>query len=128
VSGTSSDLVPSTPSDGAEVEGVARDYIDGWYAGDVGRMDRALHAELVKRIPGGEEPGPLREVSKARMLALTADGGGDAPETEAEIIVDDVSGDIATVRVLSPDYLDYLHVAKTSDGWKIVNVLFHSRS
>lgn len=83
---------------------------------------------LVKRIPGGEEPGPLREVSKARMLALTADGGGAAPDTEAEIIVDDVSGDIATVRVLSPDCLDYLHVAKTSDGWKIVNVLFHSRS
>jgi hypothetical protein len=62
------------------------------------------------------------------MLALTADRGGDASETEAEIIVDDISGDIATVRVLSPDYLDYLHVAKTSDGWKIVNVLFHRRS
>jgi hypothetical protein len=53
MSGTSSDLVPNTPSDGAEVEGVARDYIDGWYAGDVERMDRALHAELVKRIPPG---------------------------------------------------------------------------
>ena len=61
------------------------------------------------------------------MLALTAQGGGELIDPEFEILVDDVAEDIATVRVLSPEYLDYLHIAKTSEGWKIVNVLFHTR-
>ncbi|MEE8330647.1 MAG: nuclear transport factor 2 family protein [Acidimicrobiia bacterium] len=115
-------------SDVAEIEAVARDYIEGWYAGDVERMDRALHAELVKRVPEGEEPDAFREVTKARMLELTAGGGGDAPDPTMEIFVDDVSFDIATAQVLSPEYLDYLHLVGASDGWRIANVLFHPRS
>lgn len=121
--------VPSPPasSDFTDVEAIARDYIEGWYTGNVERMDRALHAELVKRIPVGEARGSLREVTKARMVEMTADGGGDTPDVEFEILIDDISTDIATVRVVSAEYLDYLHVAKISDGWKIVNVLFHMR-
>ncbi len=114
-------------SDLAAVEAAVRDYIEGWYEGDVERMDRSLHAGLVKRIPGGEEPDSLREVTRARMLELAADGGGRAPAGDFEIMVDDVSIDIATVRLMSLEYLDYLHLAKTADGWKITNVLFHIR-
>lgn len=119
---------PPGSSDVGEVEAVARDYVEGWYAGDVDRMDRALHSELVKRVSEGEDLGSLREVSKGRMLELTAAGGGGDPDAVFEIVVDDVSGDIATVRVLSPEYLDYLHLVQTPDGWRIANVLFHVRS
>lgn len=122
--------VPHNQSDVAEIEAVALDYIEGWYAGDVERMDRTLHADLVKRIPVAEDPpgeSELRMVTKARMLELTADGGGADPNAKVEILVDDVSNDIATARVVSPDYLDYLHLAKTPDGWKIANVIFHMR-
>ena len=121
---------PPAPSDVAEIEAIARDYVEGWYDGNVERMDRALHAELVKRIPVGEDaPGQsqLRMVTKARMLQLTAEGGGAAPDVDVEILIDDVSTDIATARVVSPEYLDYLHLVKTSDGWKIANVLFRMR-
>ena len=117
---------PPASSDVTDVEAIARDCIEGWYTGNVERMDRALHAELVKRIPVGDAPGSLREVTKARMVEMTADGGDDTPDVEFEILIDDISTDIATVRVVSAEYLDYLHVAKTSDGWKIVNVLFHT--
>ncbi len=109
-----------------EVESIARDYVEGWYTGDVQRMDRALHDQLSKRIQESEDPSSLRVVSKSRMLELTANGGGDDPDAEFEIFIDDISTDIATVRVTSPEYLDYLHLAKTSDGWKIVNVLFRN--
>jgi hypothetical protein len=119
--------VPRASSDVAEVEAIARDYIEGWYTGDVARIGRALHDELVKRIPGGENPGSLREVTKARMVELTAADGGEAPDADVEVLIDDVSTDIATVRVLSPEYLDYLHLAKTSDGWRIANIMFHGR-
>jgi hypothetical protein len=113
------------PSEAAEVEAIARDYGEGWYAGDVARMERALHSGLVKRIPGDD--GEMRAVSKARMVEMTGEGGGDMPDADIEVIVDDVSTDIASARVWSPEYLDYLHLVKTPDGWKIANVLFHTR-
>ena len=113
-------------NDTAEVQAIARDYIEGWYTGDVERMDRALHDQLVKRIPVTEGDAGIREVTKARMVEMTSQGGGDQPDPDFEIVIDDVSTDIATVRVVSPEYLDYLHVAKTSEGWIIVNVLFHT--
>jgi hypothetical protein len=114
-------------SDFAAVETTARDYIEGWYTGDVERMDHALHAELVKRVAGDDDPDSLRQVTKARMIALTTEGGGDNPDAEFEILIDGISDDIATARVVSPEYVDYLHLARTTDGWKIVNVLFRTR-
>ena len=37
------------PDEKAAIRQAALDYIEGWYEGDAARMDRALHAELVKR-------------------------------------------------------------------------------
>jgi len=109
-----------------EVEARARDYIEGWYTGNVERMDRALHEALVKRLPGDESPS-LKEVTRNQMLEMTAGGGGKGSDSHFEVFVDDVSTDIAAARVLSSGYLDYLHLVKTSEGWKIANVLFHRR-
>jgi hypothetical protein len=67
---------PESPA--AEVEAAVRDYVEGWYSGDVRRMDRALHQELVKRIRTDDDPNALRGVTRALMLELTAAGGGDA--------------------------------------------------
>ena len=117
----------SDTQDLAAVEAAARDYIEGWYAGDVERMDRALHDDLVKRIPLDEAESGLREVTKARMLEMTADGGGDMADPAYDILVDEIADDIASVRLISPEYVDYLHLAKTSSGWRIVSVLFHMR-
>ncbi|MEX1037941.1 MAG: nuclear transport factor 2 family protein [Acidimicrobiia bacterium] len=120
---------PPTPphaQDRADVEAIARDYIDGWYSGDMERMDRSLHSELVKRAADIESE-DLRVVTRERMLELTQGGGGDAPDAENQVVVDDVSEGIACVRVLSPDYVDYLHLVKTGVGWKIANVLFRTR-
>ncbi len=127
--GCASQMTP-TSSDVAEIESISRDYIEGWYTGDVERMDRALHSELVKRIPVNDEPpgeSRLHPVSRARMLELTAEGGGEDPDADFEIFIDDVSTDIATARVVSPEYVDYLHLARTEGGWKIVHVLFRTR-
>lgn len=118
-------------TDAADIEAVARDYIEGWYDGDVQRMDHSLHADLVKRTPTNDDPGQqrqLRTVTRARMLELTSKGGGKGSDSDVEIMIDDVCNDIAAARVLSRDYLDYLHLVKTREGWKIVNVLFRTLS
>ena len=111
--------------DTAQIEAAAADYIEGWYSGDVARMKRCLHDDLVKRVPTSESGG-LRMVTKARMLELTAAGGGEAPDPDCEIAVFEISDNIATARVTSPEYVDFLQLAKTTDGWKIVNILFRN--
>jgi len=118
------------PDDVAAIEAVAADYIDGWYSGDVARMNRALHDDLVKRIMVPDEGSGsvvLRAVSKERMVEMTASGGGEDPDPEFEVTVDDISEDIATARAVSPEYVDYLQLVRTSGGWKIANVLFRTR-
>ena len=115
-------------SDREAIEATIRDYIDGWYTGDVARMDRCLHDGLVKRtLAGADAPGDLRELTKQRMVDLTASGGGEDPNAPGEIVVHDIYGDIASGHVLSKEYLDYIHLARTSDGWKITNILFKTR-
>ena len=109
-----------------QIKAAAADYIEGWYSGNVERMDRCLHTNLVKRIPLSEA-GELRMVTKARMLELTSAGGGEDPDPDFETVVFEISGDIATARATSPEYVDFLQLAKTTDGWKIVNVLFRNR-
>lgn len=112
------------------VENALRDYIEGWYKGDTARMDRSLHNDLVKRIPIKDSSDidiTLRKVPKSRMVELTSKGGGENPDAEYKIFVDDIDKDIATARVLSLEYLDYLHLVKTNDGWQIVNILFRVR-
>lgn len=120
-------------SDAGAVEAVARDYIEGWYAADVGRMGRSLHDDLVKRTPVTSDDGSgaveLRPVSKVRMVELTREGGGaDVDDPAIEIAVDDVSGDNASARVICADYVDYLHLVRTATGWTIVNILFRGRN
>src|SRR4051794_32353577 len=40
-----------TAAEAAAIRTTALDYAEGWYTGDGDRMGRALHPELVKRIP-----------------------------------------------------------------------------
>lgn len=118
-----------TVSDVGDVRAVARDYIEGWYAGDAERMTRALHDDLVKRTPlhEGESTTGLRIVSKERMVELTSTGGGsDVVDPAIEVYVDDVSDDIACARTVCADFVDYLHLVDTPNGWKIANIMFRN--
>jgi len=100
----------------------ALDYFEGWFDGDVERMDRALHPDLVKRSAGET----LGITTKERMLELTAAGEGaeDGADRRLDVTIEDVHEDIASVTVRSAVYHEYLHLVRTSDGWKIANALW----
>ena len=104
------------------IERTVRDYFEGWFDGDVGRMDRALHPELVKRSPGAS----LGITTKERMLELTAQGAGraDGADRSLDIEVEDATEDTASVTVRSAVYREYVHLVRTPDGWKIANALW----
>lgn len=114
------------------VTAAVRDYYEGWFEGSAERMDRALHPALAKRSLGQIDPSSAELVdhTKARMVTLTADGEGkrdaEAHGTLIDIEIADLHGNIATVVVRSAVYREYLHLVRTSDGWKIVNALWHA--
>ena len=120
-----------TNSEEAAVVAVALDYFEGWFEGDVTRMDRALHPGLAKRSLSQVDPDSteLRSLTKERMVELTAAGDGkdESPDGGLRIDVEvvDLYGNIASVVVHSAVYREYLHLVRTHDGWKIVNALWH---
>lgn len=110
---------------------VARDFIEAWYSADTDRMKNSLHPELVKRsLYRDSKDGAMRlrrSANAAMMIGWTGEGGGsDLPSEDQiyEITVFDTFRHIATVKVESHTYVDYLHVAKIEGSWKIVNDLW----
>jgi Putative lumazine-binding len=110
----------------AAIERTVLDYFEGWFGGDPVRMERALHPELVKRSLERDASGreTLRTVSAEWMIEATARGEGkneSSGNLGFEIEVEDILGELANVTVRSAVYTEYLHLARTSNGWKIVN-------
>ena len=118
-------MTKSSADDRVAVAAAARDYFEGWFDADVERMGRALHPDLVKRRAGEE----LGVTTRARMLELTALGEGraDGVDRTLEILVEDISEDIANVTVHSAVYDEYLQLVRTRDGWRIANALWRLR-
>ncbi len=123
------------PVDDVEaIRQAALDYVQGWYEGDVERIRRSVHPELAKRRilrdpHTGEEH--VRHVSKQLLIDLTQQGGGsDVPVDKRyyDVSILDVSGEIASVRAESYEYVDYLHLALSRGKWMIVNVLYVLKS
>ncbi len=115
--------------DEAAIRRTALEYVEGWYQGDALRMERALHPDLVKQAPMPLPNGKviLDGVSKYTMVEMTRVGGGTkSPNAKqpAEVTVFDVHERVASAKVVSGDYVDYLHLLKTDGEWKIVNVLW----
>ena len=111
------------------IEQAAMDYIEGWYEGNAERMERALHPELVRRamIPDAEGKEYFQNLTKPDIIRAAEGGGGNkfpAAERKIEIKVLDIYKSIATVRVDSGSFIDFLHLGKTEGGWKIVNALW----
>lgn len=126
--------VLASPEDIEAITEASRDYVEGWYNAQPERMARCLHPDLVKRTIEREPEGGtwrLRRPTDAQaMVRYTKEGGGsDVPEPERiyEITILDVFRHIASVKVLSHDYVDYVQLAKFNQKWLLVNVLWELR-
>lgn len=114
----------------ADVEAIetsAIDYFESWFDGDVARMRRCLHPRLAKRRPPRDAETDLYEVSYEEMIADVS--GGPKPQFDRRIAVTvlDVAGDIATVKVLSEPFDEYVHLARIEGSWVVVNTLYRWR-
>jgi hypothetical protein len=116
-------------TDEEAIRAVVLDYFEGWYDGDPERMRRALHPQLAKRRLA-DDGSSLAESSAAGMIEATEHGQGrrdDPEERRLEVVVEHVYDTIASVRVLSVPYAEYVHLVRTRDGWKIANTVWQWR-
>jgi hypothetical protein len=60
------------PEDAAAIRACLLDYFDGWFDGDVSRMQRALHPGLAKHSLGQDRA--RSETLEYTLLAQTGDG------------------------------------------------------
>lgn len=114
--------------DKAAITATALDYIEGWYAADAERMERALHPDLAKRIVMTRDGrSMLQQMSAMGLVQGVKRGGGKntPPEKQQkDVTILDVFENAASVKVVASDWIDYLHIAKFNGRWVIVNVLW----
>jgi hypothetical protein len=116
-----------SPQDRERILASATDYIESWLDGDPERMARCLHPALVKRESLEADPS-AENTTRDEMIQAAGEGRGTKLDRPYEVSILDAYGDIATVRVLSSAYMDYLHVARSGSQWLLLNVLWQRRS
>jgi hypothetical protein len=126
---TPSLVAGQSSADSAAIRQTALDYIQGWYAGDGPRMERALHPELAKRIVRSDSLGRYRLDTQSAMTLVqnTRTGGGkDTPAADRhdDVRILDIYRNAASVRIDASYWVDYLQMAKWRGRWVIVNVLW----
>lgn len=120
-------------ADETAIRKTALDYIEGWYTGDAARMQRALHPDLAKRIIRTDASGKstLNHQTAEILVANTGRGGGKrtpAERQQKDVTILDRFNNVAVVRVVAADWVDYLQVAKFNGEWKIINVLWEMKA
>src|SRR5690349_15025449 len=119
----------ATAADSAGIRQAALDYIEGYYEGDAARMERAIHPELAKRIVRTNDQGhsQLGQMSAMSLVQGTRAGyGKEIPvaERHEDVTIFDIYQNAASAKIYASGWVDYLHLAKWSGRWVIVNVLW----
>jgi hypothetical protein len=119
-------------NDSAAVRATALDYIEGWYSGDAARMEQALHPELAKRIvrTGPDGVSDLNNMTAEELVEATKGGyGRQTPlaEQQKDLTILDIYENVAVVKIVARDWIDYLQVARFDGRWVIINVLWEMK-
>ncbi len=118
-------LKSQTSNDSIKIKQAALDYIEGWYYKDASRVDKAVHFEFIKRsISTRDGLDFLGTINKSRMDYITLYHTDREYRLNTEVFILDALPTIASVKVIFNECIEYLHIAKLNDKWKIVNNLF----
>jgi hypothetical protein len=115
------------------IKQTALDYIEGWYEGNAERMERALHPELAKRAVFSDKASGksrLHRMDATMLIDAVKTGQGKNTPVEKqmkEVTILDKYENVACVKIIATDWIDYLQVAKFDGRWVIVNVLWEMK-
>ncbi len=123
----------TSEADLAAIKQTALDYCEGWYEGNTEKMERALHPDLAKRIVRTDPKSGrsrLDQMSAMGLVLGVRSGFGKSTPKEKQfkdVFILDVFENVASVKAVMSDWIDYLHIAKSNGRWVIVNVLWEMK-
>ena len=111
-------VVAQTKEDKQAIKATALNYIEGWYSADSARMSIALAPDLIKRgfiIHPQTNHLTMDEVIYSQMVEWTGKKPNEFkqnPDIELEVEIIDIGKNIAMVKSISPNFIDYMHLGK----------------
>jgi hypothetical protein len=114
----------SPTADSAAVRTTVTNYIEAYYTGDARRMEQTLHPHYLKHMIHGEIP--VREKTGSEMVQeVRTHGPADLPQSNKteEVTVLDIAGSIASAKLVTPGWVDYMTLEKVGGDWKILSVV-----
>jgi hypothetical protein len=110
--------------DTSAVRATVTNYIEGYFTGDAERMEQTLHPHYLKQVIHAAIR--VREMTGPEMLGnLRSEGAPNLPaasKTE-QVSVLDVAGDIASTKLITPGWTDYVTLSKANGEWTILSVV-----
>jgi hypothetical protein len=110
--------------DVSTVRETVRNYIEGYYTGDAHLMAATLHSHYLKHMLHGNIP--VREKTGGQMLAeVRANEPVNLPPADQteQISVLDISGNMASAKLVTPHWVDYMTLSKSNGEWRILSVV-----
>jgi hypothetical protein len=118
---------PKKTSEESAVRSTVTDYIESYYTGDASRMERSLHPHYLKHtISKSDGKLKMTEWTGLQMVQeVRSHGSANLPASEKteQITVLDISNNMASAKLVTPHWIDYLTLSKWNGEWKIVSVL-----
>lgn len=118
----------------ADVEAVTRvahEYIESYTGGDAERHASRYHPECLKRRYVTDDASGVTELvtlSPRVMADYAAASGPMDSDCETEVIIDDISESMASVRIYSRRWVDFAHIVRARGEWRLFHVTWHARS
>ena len=116
-----------TRQDTLGIKQAALDYFEGWYSRDTVRVGNALHPMLAKHTFKKENPMEVKLSTRESLLSYLSTKKPqqiNRDELQISIAIYDINQTIASAKVESKDYYDYIQLMKFGNDWKIINVLW----
>ena len=121
---TSAQEKQTLTQDVAAVRATVTNYIEAYYTGDARRMEQTLHPHYLKYMVHGDLP--MREKTASDMVnEVRSHGIPDIPQAARteQVTVLDIAGTIASAKLITPGWVDYLTLSKSGGQWKILSVV-----
>jgi len=110
--------------DAMGVRSTVTNYIEAYYTGDAHRMEQTLHPHYLKHMLHGDIP--VREKTGPEMVQeVRTHGPADLPQENKteQVSVLDIAGNIASAKLVTPGWVDYMTLSKVDGQWKILSVV-----
>lgn len=125
-------MIKATAEDDTEIKRVSKGYIEALRDLNPKLMKEVLHPNLAKHtvppFPGRNGEHDVRATTYEQMLEFAKswnlNGVRFPPNMEIEVKVLDKHRNMATVKMVSDNWVEYLHLVKLNGQWKIKNLLW----